>query len=122
MYDAKRHLAGVAHYSSDRDPYSARRLSLISDLSRALDERTLEVHYQPQAEPDTGRVTGVERYPDTQLKLQLGKPGYPVVSTIVAANGEFAFDSVPAGSSDAWITEAGSNKDLVYRSVEVQAG
>jgi diguanylate cyclase (GGDEF)-like protein len=60
MYDAKRHLAGVAHYSSDRDPYSARRLSLISDLSRALDERTLEVHYQPQAEPDTGRVTGVE--------------------------------------------------------------
>jgi diguanylate cyclase (GGDEF)-like protein len=60
MYDAKRHLAGVAHYSSERDPYSARRLSLISDLSRALDERTLEVHYQPQAEPDTGRVTGVE--------------------------------------------------------------
>jgi diguanylate cyclase (GGDEF)-like protein len=60
MYDAKRHLAGVAHYSSDRDPYSARRLSLISDLARALDERTLEVHYQPQAEPDTGRVTGVE--------------------------------------------------------------
>ena len=60
MYDAKRHLAGVAHYSSERDPYSARRLSLISDLSRALDERTLEVHYQPQAEPDSGRVTGVE--------------------------------------------------------------
>jgi diguanylate cyclase (GGDEF)-like protein len=60
MYDAKRHLAGVAHYSSERDPYSARRLSLISDLSRALDERTLEVHYQPQAEPDTGRVSGVE--------------------------------------------------------------
>jgi diguanylate cyclase (GGDEF)-like protein len=60
MYDAKRHLAGVAHYASDRDPYSARRLSLISDLSRALDERTLEVHYQPQAEPDSGRVTGVE--------------------------------------------------------------
>jgi diguanylate cyclase (GGDEF)-like protein len=60
MYDAKRHLAGVAHYSSERDPYSARRLSLISDLSRALDERTLELNYQPQAEPDTGRVSGVE--------------------------------------------------------------
>jgi diguanylate cyclase (GGDEF)-like protein len=60
MYDAKRHLAGVAHYSTDRDPYSARRLSLISDLARALDERSLELHYQPQAEPDTGRVTGVE--------------------------------------------------------------
>ncbi|MGZ4591318.1 MAG: putative bifunctional diguanylate cyclase/phosphodiesterase [Actinomycetes bacterium] len=60
MYDAKRRLAGVAHYSADRDPYSARRLSLISDLARALDERTLELHYQPQAEPANGRVTGVE--------------------------------------------------------------
>jgi diguanylate cyclase (GGDEF)-like protein len=60
MYDAKHRLAGVAHYSSERDPYSARRLSLISDLARALDERTLELHYQPQADPRTGRVTGVE--------------------------------------------------------------
>jgi diguanylate cyclase (GGDEF)-like protein len=60
MYDAKRRLAGVAHYSADRDPYSARRLSLISDLARALDERTLVLHYQPQAAPDTGRVAGVE--------------------------------------------------------------
>jgi diguanylate cyclase (GGDEF)-like protein len=60
MYDAKDRLAGVAHYSSERDPYSARRLSLISDLARALDERTLELHYQPQADPRTGRVTGVE--------------------------------------------------------------
>ena len=60
MYDAKRGLAGVEHYASDRDPYSARRLSLISDLARALEEGRLELHYQPQAEPDTGRVTGVE--------------------------------------------------------------
>ncbi|MGH8969358.1 MAG: putative bifunctional diguanylate cyclase/phosphodiesterase [Actinomycetes bacterium] len=60
MYDAKRRLTGVASYSAERDPYSARRLSLISDLTRALEEDTLEVHYQPQAEPTTGRVTGVE--------------------------------------------------------------
>ena len=60
MYDAKRRLAGVEHYSSDRDPYSARRLSLISDLARALEDGLLELHYQPQAEPSTGRVTGVE--------------------------------------------------------------
>ena len=60
MYDAKRGLAGVEHYASDRDPYSARRLSLISDLARALEEGRLELHYQPQAEPGSGRVTGVE--------------------------------------------------------------
>jgi diguanylate cyclase (GGDEF)-like protein len=60
MYDAKRQITGVAHYSSDNDPYSARRLSLIGDLARALDEGGLQLHYQPQAEPGSGRVTGVE--------------------------------------------------------------
>jgi EAL domain-containing protein (putative c-di-GMP-specific phosphodiesterase class I) len=60
MYDAKGGLSGVARYSSDRDPYSSRRLSLIGDLARALDDRTLELHYQPLADPATGRVTSVE--------------------------------------------------------------
>ena len=59
MYDAKRGLAGVAHYSSDRDPYSARRLSLIGDLARALEDGTLELHYQPQA--DAGHRPGDRR-------------------------------------------------------------
>ena len=40
MYDAKDGLAGVARYSPDRDPYSSRRLSLIGDLARALDDGT----------------------------------------------------------------------------------
>ena len=60
MYDAKRGLTGVARYSPDRDPYSSRRLSLIGDLARALDDGALELHYQPQANPSTGQVTGVE--------------------------------------------------------------
>jgi diguanylate cyclase (GGDEF)-like protein len=60
MYDAKRGLSGVARYSPDRDPYSSRRLSLISDLARALEDDALELHYQPQADPGTGRVSGVE--------------------------------------------------------------
>jgi EAL domain-containing protein (putative c-di-GMP-specific phosphodiesterase class I) len=61
MYDAKRGLSGgVARYSPDRDPYSSRRLSLINDLARALEERSLQLHYQPQADPATGRVAGVE--------------------------------------------------------------
>jgi len=60
MYDAKRGLSGVARYSPDRDPYSSRRLSLTGDLARALEAGTLEVHYQPQADPATGRVACVE--------------------------------------------------------------
>ena len=60
MYDAKGGLSGVARYSPERDPYSSRRLSIIGDLARALGERTLELHYQPQANPATGQVTGVE--------------------------------------------------------------
>ena len=60
MYDAKDGLSGVARYSPDRDPYSSRRLSLIGDLARALDDGTLELHYQPQAVPATGQVSGVE--------------------------------------------------------------
>ena len=60
MYDAKHGLTGVARYSPDRDPYSSRRLSLIGDLARAVEERTLELYYQPQADPESGQVTGVE--------------------------------------------------------------
>ena len=60
MYDAKRGLTGVARYAADRDPYSSRRLSLIGDLARAVEEHTLELHYQPQADPASGQVTGVE--------------------------------------------------------------
>jgi len=60
MYDAKSGLAGVARYSPDRDPYSSRRLSLIGDLARALQDGGLELHYQPQADPATGQVVGAE--------------------------------------------------------------
>ncbi len=60
MYDAKHGLTGVARYAADRDPYSSRRLSLIGDLARAVEEGTLELYYQPQAVPSSGQVTGVE--------------------------------------------------------------
>ena len=60
MYDAKHSHTGVARYSAERDPYSSRRLSLIGDLARALEDGNLELHYQPQADPSSGRVTGVE--------------------------------------------------------------
>ena len=60
MYDAKGGSTGVARYDAGRDPYSSRRLSLIGDLARAVDEHSLELHYQPQANPSSGQVTGVE--------------------------------------------------------------
>jgi EAL domain-containing protein (putative c-di-GMP-specific phosphodiesterase class I) len=50
----------VARYDPNRDPYSSRRLSLIGDLARALEDGALELHYQPQANPATGQITGVE--------------------------------------------------------------
>ena len=50
----------MARYAADRDPYSSRRLSLIGDLARAVEESALELHYQPQADPGSGQVTGVE--------------------------------------------------------------
>lgn len=60
MYDAKGGLSGVARYSAERDPYSSRRLSLIGDLARALENGSLQLHYQPQAKPASGHITGVE--------------------------------------------------------------
>jgi len=65
MYIAKHHRTGVATYSADEDHSSPARLVLLGDLHRALDpadgeERTLEMHYQPKVDLDTGRIVGLE--------------------------------------------------------------
>jgi len=60
MYLAKESRTGFELYSADRDRHSPRRLALLSDLRRALDEGQLEVHYQPKADMKTGGVRGVE--------------------------------------------------------------
>jgi diguanylate cyclase (GGDEF)-like protein len=60
MYLAKESRAGFELYSADRDRHSPRRLALLGDLRRALDDGSLVLHYQPKADMRTGGVRGVE--------------------------------------------------------------
>jgi diguanylate cyclase (GGDEF)-like protein len=60
MYAAKAQNAGIAFYAADTDRNSARRLTLLSELRRAIDGDELVVYYQPKASLRTGRVVGVE--------------------------------------------------------------
>jgi diguanylate cyclase (GGDEF)-like protein len=60
MYVAKGAQTGFESYAPEQEHLSPARLSLASELRRALDENELVVHYQPIAELATGRVTGVE--------------------------------------------------------------
>jgi diguanylate cyclase (GGDEF)-like protein len=60
MYVAKTDRAGVAVYAASRDRHSHRRLTLISDLRRGLDEAQFFVEYQPLLHLRTNRIIGVE--------------------------------------------------------------
>ena len=60
MYDAKRTQARVSTYSTERDPYSPARLSLLGELRRAIENDELVLHYQPKVSVEGDRVTGVE--------------------------------------------------------------
>jgi diguanylate cyclase (GGDEF)-like protein len=60
MYLAKAARAGTEVYDSKRDHYSPERLALIGELRRAIEHDELVLYYQPQIEPGTGRVGGVE--------------------------------------------------------------
>jgi diguanylate cyclase (GGDEF)-like protein len=60
LYLAKKDHSGCELYAAARDDYSPGRLALASELRRALDEHELILHYQPQADLDTGRVDAVE--------------------------------------------------------------
>jgi diguanylate cyclase len=60
MYVAKRTGSGFAFYDEHKDDHTPTRLTLIGDLRQALERNELVVHYQPQVELATGRVSGVE--------------------------------------------------------------
>ena len=60
MYVAKEHPGGCEVYAKERDDYSPNRLTLLTELRRAIDVGELVLHYQPKADLKTGRVTGVE--------------------------------------------------------------
>jgi diguanylate cyclase (GGDEF)-like protein len=60
MYAAKDEHAGFTMYSADRDPYSRRRLTLLSELRGAVERNELVLHYQPKADLRRRVVTDVE--------------------------------------------------------------
>ena len=60
MYVAKRNKMGYAVYNSQHDEYSVGKLSLISDLRKAMDENHLFLEYQPVIDIKTGAVISAE--------------------------------------------------------------
>lgn len=60
MYVAKRSNAGYAVYDEKHDQNSAERLSLMSELRRAVEHDQLTLHYQPKMDLTTYRVKYVE--------------------------------------------------------------
>ncbi len=57
---ARSHRSRVEVYSSEYDHFDATKLVLLGQVRDALEEDQFRLHYQPKAELDTGRITGVE--------------------------------------------------------------
>jgi EAL domain-containing protein (putative c-di-GMP-specific phosphodiesterase class I) len=60
MYESKRGGRSYEVYDPDSDPNNAERLSLATDLRKALQTNALVLHYQPQMDLGTGELAGVE--------------------------------------------------------------
>ena len=60
MYMAKTMNLGYVIYDPAQDTNDPLRLTLVSELRRAIDEHELILHYQPKIELPSGRVGGVE--------------------------------------------------------------
>jgi len=60
MYGAKRTQSRLEFFSSELEEEAPRRLVLVTALKRAIDDRSIRLHYQPKVELARGRVVGVE--------------------------------------------------------------
>ncbi len=60
LYAAKRTGVGVVAYSRDLDTHTPERLALLSDLSQAIRDASLRLHFQPKVELGAGTVVGFE--------------------------------------------------------------
>lgn len=60
MYKAKKQGSQISFYTPKDDPYSLRRLALISDLRKAIEDNELSLHYQPKVDLENHRITSVE--------------------------------------------------------------
>ena len=60
MYSAKRSKAGYQLYASDQAARTPRRLEMVGELRRGIEQGQLLLHYQPKIDLKTGRVEGAE--------------------------------------------------------------
>ena len=60
MYMAKQEMSGIEIYDPKTDQHSPKRLSLMSDLGKAIRENQLTLYYQPKIDLKTQKVVGVE--------------------------------------------------------------
>jgi predicted signal transduction protein with EAL and GGDEF domain len=60
MYVAKQTHAGLVLFDSKHDQHSPRRLALLGELRRAIEQQQLVLHYQPKVDTHTGQLLGVE--------------------------------------------------------------
>ena len=60
MYRAKRTQSRLEFFSPELEEEAPRRLVLVTALKRAIDVRSITLHYQPKVELARGRVVGVE--------------------------------------------------------------
>ncbi|GMQ90790.1 MAG: hypothetical protein BMS9Abin11_0094 [Gammaproteobacteria bacterium] len=60
MYKAKKQGSQICFYTPKDDPYSLRRLALISDLRKAIEDNELSLHYQPKVDLENHCITSVE--------------------------------------------------------------
>jgi diguanylate cyclase (GGDEF)-like protein/PAS domain S-box-containing protein len=60
MYSAKEDKAGYLFYDNSRSESDPARLTLVSELRRAIEEHELVLHYQPKAALESGAVRSVE--------------------------------------------------------------
>ena len=60
MYEAKREKTGFTVYSPERDEHTPRRLALLSEMRRGLEQKEIVLHYQPIVDLETGAITAAE--------------------------------------------------------------
>jgi diguanylate cyclase (GGDEF)-like protein len=84
MYAAKESVGSYETYREDHNRYSPSRLALAGELRRAIEDRTLILHYQPKAELGSGRIRGVEalvRWPHPTRGLLTAEEFVPLAET-----------------------------------------
>lgn len=60
MYQAKRNVGGVARYASQFDENTPERLTMMSELARAVRNDEIGVHFQPKIALQSGTIVGFE--------------------------------------------------------------